>query len=135
MPEIMPLLGFVFLFLEFFVFIAVARAIGVGPLFGEIILTGVAGYALIRFMARTAFQPAQLIGLFLHAVGPKSPTRRPAEWLLFGSLLLLIPGIVTDVLGLFFVIGYFLRRGPLRQPPSKSDSIDIEFDVRDDSDS
>jgi UPF0716 family protein affecting phage T7 exclusion len=133
---IMPFLGFVLIFLEFYVFIVLGRSIGVGAMFGEILLSGALGYALIRFGARTAFQPAaQLIGIFLHAFGAKSPTRRPAEWLLFGSLLLILPGVITDVLGLIFVIGFFLRRGPLRQPPSKSEPIDVPFTVQDEDDS
>ena len=55
------------------------------------------------------------------------------EWLLFGSLLLIIPGILTDILGLIFIARFFVRGRSPGQPPSSSDSIDIEFDVHDDS--
>ncbi|MCK5246508.1 FxsA family protein [Candidatus Bipolaricaulota bacterium] len=129
---IMPLLGFVLLFLELVLLIKLGQGIGGGLVFAEIVLSGLLGYSLMRFVGRTVFQPAQLIGVFLHAVGSGFSSRKPVELLLFGSLLLIIPGILTDILGLIFIARFFVRGGSLRQPPSSSDSIDIEFDVHDD---
>lgn len=129
---IMPLLGFVLLFLELVLLIKLGQGIGGGLVFAEIVLSGFLGYSLMRFLGRTVFQPAQLIGVFLHAVGSGFSSRKPVELLLFGSLLLIIPGILTDILGLIFIARFLVRSSSLRQPPSSSDSIDIEFDVHDD---
>ncbi|MCK5585672.1 FxsA family protein, partial [Candidatus Bipolaricaulota bacterium] len=112
--------------------IKLGQGIGGGLMFVEILLSGFLGYSLMRFVGRTVFQPAQLIGVFLHALGSGFSSRKPVELLLFGSLLLIIPGILTDILGLIFIARFFVRGGSLRQPPSSSDSIDIEFDVHDD---
>ena len=130
---IMPLLGFVLLFLELVLLIKLGQGIGGGLIFAEILLSGFLGYSLMRFVGRTVFQPAQLIGMFLHAAGSGFSSRKPVERLLFGSLLLIIPGILTDILGLIFIARFFVRGRSLRQPPSSSDSIDVEFDVHDDS--
>jgi len=70
--------------------------------------------------------------VFLHAAGRGFSSRKPVELLLFGSLLLIIPGILTDIVGLVFIARFFVRGGSRRQPPSSPDSIDVEFDVQDD---
>ena len=130
----MPLLGFVLLFLELALLIKLGQGIGGGLVFAEILLSGFLGYSLMRFVGRVVFQPAQLIGMFLHAAGSGFSSRKPVEWLLFGSLLLIVPGILTDILGLIFIARFFVRGRSLRQPPSPSDpnTIDVEFDVHDD---
>ncbi len=129
---IMPLLGFVLLFLELALLIKLGQGIGGGLVFAEIVLSGVLGYSMMRLVGRTAFQPAQLIGVFLHAAGAGFSSRKPVEWLLFGSLLLIIPGILTDIVGLVFIARFFVRGNSQRQSPEESDSIDVEFDVQDD---
>jgi UPF0716 family protein affecting phage T7 exclusion len=134
---ITPTLGFVWLFLEFFLLIVTAGAIGFGAMLAEILLSGFVGYLLMRFAGRTLFQPAQLIGVFLHATGNAFLSRKPIEWLLLGSLLLIIPGFLSDLVGLVLVARWALHRGPHGHPPSDIDSvdsevIDVEFDVRDD---
>ena len=131
----MPFLGFVLLFLELYLLITLGARIGFGLMFAEIVLTGVLGYWVMRRIGRTAFQPAQLIGVFLHAVGRGMAARKPIEWLLLGGLLLIIPGILTDILGLLLVatfLGRIGRGNRSHRPSSESDAIDIEFDVRDD---
>lgn len=130
---IMPLLGFVLIFLELFLLIVVSQAIGFAVVFAEIVLTVFAGLSLMRFAGRTAFQPAQLIGVFLHGLGSGFSTKKPIQQLLFGSLLLIIPGFATDILGIVFIARYFLQRGsrPQSSNESESESIDVKFDVRD----
>ncbi|MCK5828649.1 FxsA family protein [Candidatus Bipolaricaulota bacterium] len=129
----MPTLGFVLLFLELFLLIVVSQAIGFGIVFAEIVLSVFAGLSLMRFAGQTAFQPAQLIGVFLHGLGSGFSMKKPIQQLLFGSLLLIIPGFVTDILGAVFISRFFLRRGSQPQDTSEDpDSIDVEFDVRDD---
>lgn len=129
----MPFLGFVLLFLELYLLITLGARIGFAMMFAEILLTGALGYWVMRRIGRTAFQPAQLIGVFLHAVGRGMAARRPIEWLLLGGLLLIIPGILTDILGLILVATFLGRIGRgtrEHQPSSKSEPIDIDFDVR-----
>lgn len=131
---IMPLLGFVLIFLELTLLILLGRGLGFNLLFAEVLLSGFAGYSVMRFAGRTVFQPAQLIGVFLHGLGSGFSMKKPIQLLLFGSLLLIIPGILTDVVGLVFIARYFVGGGSLRHPPAESDSesIDVEFDVQDD---
>ena len=129
---IMPLLGFALLFLELFLLIVVSQAIGFGIVFAEIVLTVFAGLSLMRFAGRTAFQPAQLIGVFLHGLGSGFSMKKPIQQVLFGSLLLIIPGFATDILGIVFISRFFLQRGLQPQSSEESESIDVEFDVRDD---
>ena len=129
---IMPLFGFALLFLELFLLIVVSQAIGFGLVFAEIVLSVFIGLSLMRFAGRTAFQPAQLIGVFLHGLGSGFSMKEPIQQLLFGSLLLIIPGFVTDLLGIVFIARFFLQRGSIPQSPEESESIDVEFDVRDD---
>ncbi|MBU1050415.1 FxsA family protein [Candidatus Bipolaricaulota bacterium] len=132
MAAIMPFLGFALLFLELFLLIVVSQAIGFGVVFAEIVLTVFAGLSLMRFAGRTAFQPAQLIGVFLHGLGSGFSMKLPIQQLLFGSLLLIIPGFATDILGIVFIARYFLTRGSAPQSSEEPGAIDVEFDVRDD---
>lgn len=129
---LMPLLGFVLLFLELFLLIVVSQANGFGLVFAEIVLSLFIGLSLMRFAGQTAFQPAQLIGVFLHGLGSGFSTKKPIQKLLFGSLLLIIPGFATDILGIVFIARFFLQRDSQPQSPEKSEPIDVEFDVRDD---
>ena len=129
---IMPLLGFALLFLELFLLIVISQAIGFAVVFAEIVLTVFAGLSVMRFAGRTAFQPAQLIGVFLHGLGSGFSMKEPIQQLLFGSLLLVIPGFATDILGIVFIARFFLQRGLKPQSSEESESIDVEFDVRDD---
>ncbi|MCK5247058.1 FxsA family protein [Candidatus Bipolaricaulota bacterium] len=129
---IMPLLAFALLFLELFLLIVISQAIGFAVVFAEIVLTVFAGLALMRFAGRTAFQPAQLIGVFLHGLGSGFSMKKPIQQVLFGSLLLIIPGFVTDILGIVFITRFFLQRGSQPQSSKESASIDVEFDIRDD---
>lgn len=128
----MPLLGFVLLFLELTLLILFGRSVGFGVAFLEVVLTGVLGVWLIFRIARKRFQPAQFVGLFLHAGKHALSTRDPMEWFMFGCLLLIIPGLLTDLLGVVFLIRFILHGGALWSPRAKQDAIDVEFDVRDD---
>jgi len=132
MAFIMPLLGFALLFFELFVLFISSQAIGFAVVMAEVVLSILAGLSLMRFAGRTAFQPAQLIGVFLHGLGSGFSMKEPIQQLLFGSLLLIIPGFVTDILGLVFVARFFLSRGSKPQSREQSKSIDVDFDVRDD---
>ncbi len=132
MAAIMPFLGFVVLFFELFLLIIVSKAIGFGVVFAEIVLTIFVGLFLMRLAGRTRFQPAQLIGVFLHGLGSGFSMKLPIQQLLFGSLLLIIPGFATDILGLVFIGRYFLTRGSAPQSPREPGAIDVEFDVHED---
>ena len=127
----MPLLGFVLLFLELTLLILFGRGVGFGVTLLEVILTGVLGVSLIIRVARKRFQPAQFVGLFLHAGKHALSTRDPMEWFMFGCLLLIIPGFLTDLVGIVFIVRFILASGALGSPRTKQDSIDVEFDVRD----
>jgi UPF0716 protein FxsA len=127
----MPFIVFVLLCAEIALLIKFGQAVGVGPIFLEILLTGGLGVLFLRMAGRSVFEPARLIELLM-----RPPTRNLVQslGLLFvGGLLLLIPGLLSDVVGLVLVVGFFLRGG--RTPRVRSDdssSIDIDFHVHDD---
>jgi len=127
----MPSLAIVVLFLEITLLILFGRGIGFGVAFLEVILTGVLGISLMVRVGRKSFQPAQLIGVFLHSGRTALSSRNPMEWFLFGCLLLIIPGLLTDLVGIVFIVRFILARGTLGSPRTKQDSIDVEFDVQD----
>jgi len=132
MAAMTPLLGFALLFFELFVLFVSSQAMGFAVVMAEVVLSVLVGLSLMRFAGKTAFQPAQLIGVFLHGLGSRFTMKEPVQQLLFGSLLLIIPGFSTDILGLVFIARYFFSRGTTSQSREGSKSIDIEFDVRDD---
>lgn len=127
----MPFLTFVLLCGEIAVLIKLAQAVGGGIVLLEILLTGAVGFLLLRAAGRSVFEPARLIELLM-----RRPTRDLVQslgLLFLGGLLLLLPGLLSDAVGLALVGGSFLRRkrSPRTGPPP-SDAIDIDFHVHED---
>ncbi len=126
----MPLLTFVLLCAEIALLIKFGQAVGGVPVLLEILLTGGLGILLLRTAGRSVLEPARLIELLV-----RFPTRNRVQsfgLLLLGGLLLLLPGLLSDALGLVLVARFFLRGGrALRGRPGGPDTIDIEFEVKD----
>ena len=128
----MPLLLFALACIEVFGLIRIGRVIGGPTVLGVILLTAVVGLVLLRLRGGTALT-AVVVSLLAGRVSSKELFRRRELSLLLGGILLLIPGLLTDVLGLGLVARYLLTRGrPQRPAKEEPDVIDVEFEVHDD---
>ena len=129
----MPLLVFVLLCAEVAGLIKLGQAVGGAIAFVEILATGAVGLLLLRSAGRAVFRPDALINLLLRP--PTLRTRQPAAALLLGSLLLVLPGLLTDAAGVVLIARYFVLGGRLRrtaEAPKPPGTIDVEFRVHDD---
>lgn len=128
----MPFLSFVLLCAEIAVLIKFAQAVGGAPVFLEILLTGGLGILLLRMAGRSVINPAGVIELLM-----RRPIRNLVQslgLLFLGGLLLLIPGLLSDAVGLILVARFFLQRGRApRARPDDPDTIDIDFHVHEES--
>ena len=126
----MPLITFVLLAVEIALLIKFGQAFGGGPVLLEILVTGGLGILLLRTTGRSVLEPARLIELLA-----RFPTRNRIQslgLLFLGGLLLLIPGLLSDALGLVLVAWFFLHGGRApRTSPDRPDTIDVEFEVKD----
>jgi len=126
----MPFLAFVLLCAEIALLIKFGQAVGGGPVLLEILLTGGLGILLLRTAGRSVLEPARLIELLTRL--PNRARVQSLGLLFLGGLLLLIPGLLSDALGLVLVARFFLQGGrPPRRSPDEPDTIDIEFEVKD----
>jgi len=122
----MPILVFVFFCAEIVILIKLAGVIGGGFILLEIIASGVVGYLVIKRAGRAILRSDQLIALLSR---PFSGIYRLRFSLVLAGLLLFLPGILTDLAGLFLlVLQLFSRRPPQRK---EEDVIDVEFRVYD----
>ncbi len=129
----MPILVFVFLAAEVAILIKLAQLIGGGLVLAEIVVTAIFGYLLLR-QARTAIADTRAWIEFL--IRPTQGARRPGWSLLLPAVLLILPGILTDILGLTLLARYFVRGGRVTGPPppekNPPEVIDVDFKVHDD---
>lgn len=99
--SLIPLIFLGYILLEIAVFILVGDAIGVLPTLGLILLSGVVGVALMR---------VQGFGVIARIRAEQAAGRVPGREVLHGfmilaaGILLLLPGFVTDILGLLLFI-------------------------------
>ena len=128
----MPLITFIALCIEIAVLIKFGQAFGGVPVLLEILLSGALGILFLRKAGRSVFEPGRLIELL---------TRRPTRDLLqalgllfFGGLLLLIPGLLSDIVGFVLVVRFFLQGGGRvsEQRSEDPETIDVEFRVHED---
>jgi UPF0716 protein FxsA len=128
--NIMPLITFVLLCAEIALLIKFAQAVGGGIVLLEILGTAALGVLLFRMAGRSVFEPARVIELM---------TRRPTRDLInslgllfLGGLLLLIPGLLSDAVGIVLVVRFLLQGGrPSRERATDPNAIDVEFQVHD----
>jgi UPF0716 protein FxsA len=104
-PVSFLLLGF--LFAEIAGFILVGQAIGVLPTLALVLLSMVAGVLLLRWQG-----VATLIRVRRELAENRAPTRPLAEGALLAvaSLFLIVPGFLTDILGLLLFIPFVRAR-------------------------
>jgi UPF0716 protein FxsA len=127
----MPFLLFVLLCAEIALLIKFGQAVGGAPVFLEILLSGGLGILFLRSAGRSVFESARVIELL-----SRRPTRNLVQslgLLFLGGLLLLIPGLLSDAVGLLLVVRFFLQRGRTSRGSSDDpDTIDVDFHVHDD---
>lgn len=101
MGLLLVLLFIVTPFVELYLLIRIGRAIGAGPTLGFVVAMGILGAALARSQGRRvlrSFQEALAQG--------RVPDRGIVSGMLvlFGALLLITPGVLTDFLGLWLLM-------------------------------
>jgi UPF0716 protein FxsA len=128
----MPILVFALLCAEIALLIKFGQAMGGGPVLAEILFSAVLGLIILRRAGRVVLRSSDLIALLAR---PSIRLRLPSWGLVFAGILLLIPGMLSDVLGLGLAIRYVwpTRRTP-RRPCSKQDQdvIDVKYRVHSD---
>lgn len=112
---------------ELAVFVAVAAALGFAPALGLLLATSFAGALLLRYaggvhVARVRVAVSQ--GSFSALRADNS-----GSLVLLAGILLLIPGFITDVIGLIVLLGGLsaaLRRGPAGSGTGDDSVLDLE---------
>lgn len=125
-----PILIFFFACLELFGLIEIGKLIGGGVIFGEILLTGVAGVILLRVSVGRAL-PGMIINLFAGRFPVKALIHQRELRLLLAGVLLIIPGLVSDAAGLIFSAGYLIPPRREKHPGKDKEAIDVEYKVHD----
>jgi len=130
LDDIMPLITFVLLCAEIALLIKFAQVAGGAIVFIEILATAGLGLLLFRLAGRSVFEPARVIELMSRR--PSRSLVQSLGLLFLGGLLLLIPGLLSDIAGVVLVVRYVLRGGrPPRNRPADPNTIDVEFQVHD----
>lgn len=126
--DIVPVILFLLACGEIVGLIKIGQVIGGGPIFGEILLSGVLGIVLLQIAGRTVLRHVA-VEVFVGRVSLRALLRRDLSLFLAG-VLLLFPGLLSDAVGLLLVARYFLTRGDERPPrPSEPDAIDVPYEV------
>jgi UPF0716 protein FxsA len=113
------------LFSEIFVFGLVADAIGLGGAILATLLTSLIGAALLRRLGRTARDALKAAVADGRAMRLRPEVLQSGVFAALGAVLLILPGFLSDCLGLALLTP--VLRKPERTPPSpeKPDVIDL----------
>jgi len=125
------LLLFLF-FAEIAALIKLGQAIGGGLLLAEILASGALGFLLLRFAGRRFLRADELVALIAN---PSRYIRSSSLSLILAGLLLIVPGILSDLAGLLLGIRFFYMRGleaDSEERPSARDVVDVEYVVHED---
>ncbi len=131
---------------EIVLFIQVGGAIGILPTIALVVLSAVAGIAVVR---RQGLQTLERLRQSMEAGGDPSGPLAHGALIAIGGMLLFIPGFFTDAIGLLLLlppvraalirrgaarttvhVSGFARRG--RQPQPQPDTIEADYEVVDD---
>jgi len=128
----MPLVLFAIVCGEVIALIKLGQAIGPGFVLLEIAATAVIGVLLMRVGGRRLARTQEMVALLLQPSG----LMRQSTALLSSGLLLIVPGLLTDVFAIGLLVRYAVGRGPRPRTdrPSEDGAIDVEYQVQDDRD-
>ena len=88
---------------ELAVFLTLGNQVGILPTLLIIIATGALGIFLAR---KEGFQAVRNLQASLQAGQPPGPAALNAACVLIGAVILILPGFVTDIIGLIFVLPF-----------------------------
>ena len=127
-----PILIFFYACLELLGLVEIGRLIGGAAIFGEILITGVAGILILRGSVGKAL-PGMVINLFAGRFSLKALVHNRELRLLLAGVLLVIPGVISDIAGVALLVRYFIPRTLHRHHhrEENSDVIDVEYKVHD----
>lgn len=131
----MPFFLFVFVCIEIAILIKLGQFIGGGAVIGEILLSGVLGLVILQLKGRQIVKNVSL-NVFIGRLTLRSLLRRELLPLTAG-ILLILPGIMSDVYGLYLFIRSACHRfpssgGPRNDTSPSDETIDVEYQVHDD---
>ncbi|MFC2077733.1 FxsA family protein [Candidatus Bipolaricaulota bacterium] len=127
----MPMLVLLLLFAEIAILIKLGQAIGGGAIFLEILGTVVLGWIFLRLAGRVFVRTHELIAVM---TDPVRYLRNSGWSLILAGILLIVPGVLSDIFGLALAARFILTRGSTvdrRPTPSDPDVIDVEYRVHD----
>ncbi|HDL84951.1 MAG TPA: hypothetical protein ENH11_01245 [Candidatus Acetothermia bacterium] len=130
----MPFLLFVLACIEIALLVKLGQVIGGGAIIGEILLSGVLGMLILRLKSRVILKNVAM-SVFIGRLTLRSLMRRELLPLIAG-ILLIVPGVLSDLFALYLLVRYLLMRPSLSdRTDNTSDTdgtIDVEYKVHDD---
>jgi len=130
----MPFYLFVFACVEIVVLVKLGQGIGGGAVLGEVLLSGVLGMIILQLKGRFIVKNV-VMSVFVGRLTLRSLMRH--ELLpLVASILLIVPGILSDLFALYLLARYAFLRPPSAagtdDTPGSDGTIDVEYKVHDD---
>jgi len=130
----MPFYLFVFACVEIVVLVKLGQGIGGGAVLGEVLLSGVLGMIILQLKGRFIVKNV-VMSVFVGRLTLRSLMRH--ELLpLVASILLIVPGILSDIFALYLLARYAFLRPPsaagMDDTPGSDGTIDVEYKVHDD---
>ncbi|HHR85975.1 MAG TPA: hypothetical protein ENL23_06475 [Candidatus Acetothermia bacterium] len=131
----MPFYLFVFACVEIVVLVKLAQVIGGGAVIGEVLLSGVLGMIILQLKGRDIVKNV-VMNVFVGRLTLRSLMRHEL-FPLVASILLIVPGVLSDFFALYLLARYALLRPPSTDGTSDDTSntggtIDVEYKVHDD---
>jgi len=128
----MPMIFLLLLFVEIAGLIKLGQAIGGGPVLLEIVGTALLGLGLLRLAGRKFARTDELVALLAN---PGRYVRQSGLSLFLAGILMIVPGLLSDVFGVVLAVRFLLsrtRHAGRRPTSADPDVIDVEYRVHDD---
>ncbi len=131
----MPLVLFLFACVEIAVLVKLGQVIGGGAVIGEVLLSAVLGMITLQVKGRSILKNVA-ISVFIGRLTLRSLMRRELLPLIAG-ILLIVPGVLSDLFALYLLARYALLRPPSTggradDTSSSDETIDVEYKVHED---
>ena len=130
----MPFFLFVLACVEIAVLIKLGQLSGGGVVLGEVLLSGVLGMIILQLKGRAILKNVAM-SVFIGRLTLRSLMRRELLPLIAG-ILLIVPGMLSDLFALYLLLRYSLTRplssGSTSDTSDADGAIDVEYKVHDD---